>query len=249
MQTVTFKQSLILWIIGVIGVLSLLITPFPISIFPTEVQQKINPETFKYLLLINPLMMVTLAVLMGHFITAKVGLHSFILENFVQGKAINKDAIKNLIMYAIPCGLAAGIFLVLYTYFLNPYLPKELAELEKIYQPNFLIRFLYGGVTEEILLRWGILSLIIWIFKLIFKNTKPLFWWLSIIISSILFGMGHLPITFMLIKNVTPFLIFFIVSSNAIFGILAGWLFWKKGLEYSILAHISAHCVLILATF
>lgn len=246
MQTVTFKQSYTLWIMGVIGVFSLLITPFPISIFPTEVQQKINPETFKYLLLINPLIMVTLAVIIGHFITSKVGLHSFILENIIQGKPIEKNVINNLFIYAIPFGLAAGIFLVLYTYFLSPYLPKELSELDKLYQPNFLIRFLYGGITEEILLRWGILSLIIWVFKLIFKDTKPLFWWLSIFISSILFGMGHLPITFILIKNVTPFLIFFIISSNALFGIVAGWLFWKKGLEYSMLAHIAAHCVLML---
>lgn len=245
MQTVTFKQSLLLWVIGVIGILSLLITPIPISIFPAAIQHKINPDTFKYLLLINPLLMVTLAVVIGHFITAKVGLHSFIIEKIIQGKKIEKNVIKNLLMYAIPCGLVAGVFLVLYTYFLSPYLPKELAELGKIYNPNFLTRFLYGGITEEILLRWGILSLIIGVFKLIFKDTKPLFWWLSIIISSILFGMGHLPITLMLIKNVTPFLIFFIISSNAIFGLVAGWLFWKKGLEYSILAHIAAHCILI----
>lgn len=245
MQTVAFKQSLILWIMGLLGVLSLLITPMPISIFPAEIQRKINPETFKYLMLINPIIMVTLAILIGHFITAKVGLHAFILEKVIQGKGISKEAVKDLLIFAIPCGMVTGIFFLIYTYLMIPYLPKELTELDKIFQPNFLTRFLYGGITEEILMRWGIMSLFIWLFKLIFKDTKPLFWWWSILMSAILFGMGHLPITHLLIKNFTPILTFYIVSSNALFGILAGWLFWKKGLEYSIIAHVAAHCVLI----
>jgi membrane protease YdiL (CAAX protease family) len=36
---------------------------------------------------------------------------------------------------------------------------------------------------------------------------------------------------------------------NSIFGIVAGFLYWRRGLEAAILAHMSAHLVLILAIY
>lgn len=246
MQAVTLKKSLLLWTIGIIGVLSLLMTPFPISIFPKEIQHKINPNTIQYLMLINPLMLITIATIIGHFSARSVGLKTPILDTIFQKERLSSKILNDILKYAVAGGIISGITIVILSLLCSPLLPKELTDLEKQFQPHFLTRFLYGGVTEEIIVRWGILSLIILVLKSIFKNNNPLFWWISILISSVLFGLGHLPITFMLVKNVTPFLIFFIVVSNSIFGIIAGWLFWKKGLEASIIAHIVAHCILIL---
>lgn len=245
MQAIALKKSLILWIIGIIGVLSLLMTPFPLSIFPKEIQHKIDPSTFKYLMLINPLILITFATIIGHISAKKVGLKTPVLDNLFQKESLSSTTVIDILKYALAGGIIAGIIIVLLSVFCSPLLPKELSDLEKQFQPHFLTRFLYGGIAEEIMVRWGILSLIMLIFKSIFKNNTSLFWWLSIIISSILFGLGHLPITFMLVKNATPFLIFFIILSNSIFGIISGWLFWKKGLEASIIAHIVAHCILI----
>jgi membrane protease YdiL (CAAX protease family) len=245
MQAIDLKKSLLLWIIGIIGVLSLLMTPFPLTIFPKEIQHKIDPSTFQYLMLINPIILITFATIIGHFSAQKVGLKTPILDNLFQQEKLSIATVKDIVKYALVGGVMAGIIIVLLSVLCSPLLPKELLDLEKQFQPHFLTRFLYGGITEEIIVRWGILSLIMLLFKSIFKHNSPLFWWISIVISSILFGLGHLPITFMLVKNATPFLIFFIVFSNSIFGVISGWLFWKKGLEASMIAHIIAHCILI----
>jgi membrane protease YdiL (CAAX protease family) len=245
MQAIALKKSLLLWIIGIIGVLSLLMTPLPLTIFPKEIQHKIDPSTFQYLMLINPIILITFATIIGHFSAKKLGLKTPILDNLFQHERLSIATVSDILKYALAGGVIAGIIIVLLSVLCLPLLPKELSDLEKQFQPHFLTRFLYGGITEEIIVRWGILSLIMLLFKSIFKHISPLFWWISIVISSILFGLGHLPITFMLVKNVTPFLIFFIVLSNSIFGVISGWLFWKKGLEASMIAHIIAHCILI----
>ena len=246
MQAIALKKSLILWTIGIIGVLSLLMTPFPLTIFPKEIQHKIDPSTFQYLMLINPIILITFGTIIGYFSASKVGLKTPILDNLFQPERLSIATVSDIVKYALSGGVIAGIIIVSLSVLCSPLLPVELLDLEKQFQPHFLTRFLYGGITEEIIVRWGIMSLIMLIFKSIFKNNSSLFWWISIVISSILFGLGHLPITFMLVKNTTPFLIFFIVLSNSIFGIISGWLFWKKGLEASIIAHIATHCVLML---
>jgi len=39
----------------------------------------------------------------------------------------------------------------------------------------------------------------------------------------------------------------FIVLANSFFGLVAGYLYWRKGLEAAIIAHMSAHIVFIAA--
>ncbi|MED4462639.1 CPBP family glutamic-type intramembrane protease [Metabacillus fastidiosus] len=56
--------------------------------------------------------------------------------------------------------------------------------------------------------------------------------------TAILFGIGHLGAVFSIIETVTPLLIVRTIFLNAVLGIICGYLYWKKGLEYAIIAHI-----------
>jgi membrane protease YdiL (CAAX protease family) len=107
---------------------------------------------------------------------------------------------------------------------------------------SFLASF-YGGIAEEVLLRLFLMTLLVWIAFKIKKtaNGKPTATgiWLAIIISSIIFGLGHLPITSGL-TAITPLVILRAVLLNGVAGIIFGWLYWKKGLESAILSHFSA---------
>ncbi len=53
----------------------------------------------------------------------------------------------------------------------------------------------------------------------------------AILISSILFGLGHLPVAFMLFPEPTATLVFFVIAANSAFGMVAGILYWRRGLE------------------
>ncbi len=56
---------------------------------------------------------------------------------------------------------------------------------------------LYGGITEELMLRWGFLTLVAWIGWRLFQPRKgvpgPGIMWSAIILAAVLFGLGHLP--------------------------------------------------------
>jgi membrane protease YdiL (CAAX protease family) len=111
-----------------------------------------------------------------------------------------------------------------------------------------LLASLYGGIVEEILMRLFLMSLIAWIIAAVFRITEPIknnwVMWSAIIITAILFGLGHLPVTASLIA-ITPLVVTRAIVLNGIGGIVFGWLYWKKGLLFAMVAHGTTDIVLL----
>ena len=108
-----------------------------------------------------------------------------------------------------------------------------------------LTRLLYGGIVEELLLRWGIMSLFVW---LAWRRERrapagPVLVRLdgSWLRPPLLFAAGHLPVLHLLIPDPPAWLIGLVLAANALPGMLFGWLFWRRGLEAAIGAHALAH--------
>jgi membrane protease YdiL (CAAX protease family) len=112
---------------------------------------------------------------------------------------------------------------------------------------------LYGGLTEEILLRWGVMTFLVWMFWRIFQRgtgrPRGVYFVAAIILSAVMFGIGHLPIASILAGGLTVPVVIYVITANSIFGIVAGFLYWRRGLESAILAHMFAHVVLIAAIY
>ena len=108
------------------------------------------------------------------------------------------------------------------------------------------VGLLYGGVIEEVLVRLFVMSLFVWSFKLLFarlndmENIPGWIYWIAIFLSAALFAALHLPITFQTIGNSFPIILRCMVL-NGIGGIGFGYLYWKKGLSCSIVAHATTH--------
>jgi membrane protease YdiL (CAAX protease family) len=68
----------------------------------------------------------------------------------------------------------------------------------------------------------------------------------GIVLSALLFGVGHLPVAQLLTDNPSVYLYVYIIVGNAIFGCIAGWLFYKRGLECAMLAHMVAHITMMI---
>lgn len=112
---------------------------------------------------------------------------------------------------------------------------------------SLAVSLLYGGVTEELMVRWGLLSLIAWAGWKLFAQESPArhaaVVWCAIVLSSFVFGLGHLPgvaADFPL----TPLVVCRTLVLNGIGGIVFGWLFWRRSLESAIVAHASVHLTL-----
>ena len=110
------------------------------------------------------------------------------------------------------------------------------------------VRFLYGGVTEEILLRWGVMTFLVWLLSKIFQRGEgpPRAMWfiVSIVGSALLFGAGHLPLAAALAGGLTLTVVAYVIAANSLFGIVAGILYWRYGLESAVIAHVATHIVL-----
>jgi membrane protease YdiL (CAAX protease family) len=72
---------------------------------------------------------------------------------------------------------------------------------------------------------------------------------LAILISSFIFGLGHLPVAVFLIPETTLALVLFVIVANSAFGLVAGYLYWKYGLEAAIIAHMLCHVLLATASY
>ena len=239
--------GIILIILGIIGVASMLTMDIPL---PPEAEailkDKFTAGQIKLLTLINPTILLIIFVVIGTILYQKVNLKVPIIEKLI---GIRKESIKttSILKYGIVGGILSGILLSLIGLVYNPILPAEFIELGESLKPTLVARFLYGGLTEEILMRFGLMTLIVWLCSKIFKGTKPFVFWTGIVIAAIIFAFGHFPIAYQAVDNPTTGLLTYILIGNSIGGIIFGWLYWKKGLESAFIAHIFTHIVMIFA--
>jgi membrane protease YdiL (CAAX protease family) len=109
---------------------------------------------------------------------------------------------------------------------------------------------LYGGIVEELLMRWGVMTLLAWIgWRLTSRAGKrepgapsKVVMWTAITLAALLFGAGHLPTTAMIV-SLTPVVIVRALVLNGIGGMLFGWLYWQRSLEAAMIAHATFHVV------
>ena len=115
-------------------------------------------------------------------------------------------------------------------------------------------RLLYGGITEELLLRWGVMAPLAWFLW----RARAAVWrptpgptagtmWAAIVGSALLFGLGHLP-ALAASLGLTQALVVRTVLLNAVAGVGLGWLFWRRSLEAAMVAHAAFHVALLVVS-
>jgi membrane protease YdiL (CAAX protease family) len=149
-------------------------------------------------------------------------------------------------------GLIAGTLGGLLLIAVGHYSPEALTDALERFNPPLLARMLYGGLTEELLLRWGLMTALVWLTWRFLQHRRGApragYVWLAIVVSALLFGAGHLPAASALIGKLDGGIVAFVVGANAVFGMLFGYLFWRFGLEAAMIAHAMAHLVNYLAS-
>ncbi len=247
----------ILLFVGLIGVVSILLidlsavaalVPNTTGDIPT-----ITPA-LKLLSLVQPALILAVAVLIGVALAPKVRLSAPVAEALAGGGNIF-TSLRPQLAAGVVGGLAGGLAIVLISLLSKPFLSTH--AVDRIGKFSRVLplptRILYGGVTEELLLRWGFMTLIVWVaWRLLQKGrdipTKAHFVG-AILLSSLVFGAGHLPVAYVLLSDSFGLaLVLFVILANSAFGVIAGYLYWRKGLECAMIAHILCHLVLAFAS-
>ena len=152
-------------------------------------------------------------------------------------------------VYTMFVGFGCALVMISDYYLFAPLSPQIQATYtkESFTLVSLLFSMLYGGIIEEIMLRFFFLSLLVFIFDLIGRKTKNgktlprWYYWMANIIAALLFALGHLPATRMAFGSLTPMLVGRALLLNGVLGLVFGFLYIKKGLQYAMLAHASTH--------
>ena len=248
------RLFVILLISGFAGILSFLFVDLSslLAILPATASTKMpfSPLSIKLLGLIQPTILLAVAVLLGVLLARKCGLSAPAFEALARGNGFVR-ALRPQIIPGLIGGLLGGIAIILSWVLGKPLLPPEFAaraeQLNKFLP--LITRLLSGGITEELLLRWGVLTLLVWAAWRLFQKgqgePRRVYFVSAIVISSILFGLGHLPVAIALGSKLTTAIVLYVVMANSSFGLIAGYLYWRKGLEAAILAHMLTHVLIV----
>ncbi len=244
-----WKPFLVLSAIGLIGVLSLLWQLLPqldqtLAMLPEEPELPVS--LLVILSLLQSAILVLVAVAIGCLTAPRVGLVSLLYEKSAYGAEV-LTRFKKQLTRAVVIGLLFALFAVVFDLIVMPFAGSAISNIDagdSSLLGQLGLGLLYGGITEELLLRWGIMSLLVWLGWKIFNRSAgkpaPALIWTCNIIAAVLFGLGHLP-ALAAIAPLTTVLVLRTVFLNAIGGVAFGWLFWRHSLEAAMTAHAFTH--------
>lgn len=234
-------QVLAIW--GAAGLLSLLALPVE-AIVP---ETTLPPMLLRLVATIQPALLTILAITVGTALAPKVGLSAPLAQAIAERGEV-RTVLARQAGPALAVALAVAAILLAYGRFTQPYFEQsgDLARKLAAFSPPLVTRLLYGGIVEELLTRWGLVSLFAWgLWRLRGRPTAmgAGSYWLAIALAALLFAAGHLPVLFMAAPSPPTWLIGAVLAGNAGPGLLFGWLYWRRGLEAAMLAHAGAHLI------
>jgi membrane protease YdiL (CAAX protease family) len=233
-----------LFVLGLLGVLSMLTMDIPLPDEAREIlEAQFSPQQIKLLMLVNPVILLIIAVMIGTILHEKVGLRVPVLEAIIRKEPVEGG--RSLLMSGVIYGLIAGLLLLIVSHLFEQFLPAAFIELGEKLAPTLPARFLYGGITEEILMRFGLMTLMVYLASRALGGLKDAAYWIGLLVAAVIFAVGHFPVAFSVVEEPSAVLLSYILIGNTIGGIIFGWLYWKRGLEAAMLAHIFTHVVLV----
>lgn len=223
-------------LIGLIGTATMLLAPLE-----RIVRTEIPAMTLRLLAIIQPSVLVLAFAALGLWAGRGLGLDAPVVRAWAERRPM-LPALRPQLVPATIAGAAAALVLVLFWFQVSA-MPAVASKLGTLELP-LVTKLLYGGVVEELMLRWGLMSFFAWlVWRLAGRPSPPPAWilWTAILLSAILFAAGHLPVLYLLLPAPPPQLVLMVIAGNSVPGMLFGWLFWRRGLEAAMIAHALAH--------
>lgn len=184
-----------------------------------------------------------LSLFTGIFLGKKAGLRATMLESLFEGRGL-PEGFSSSLKLSVLLGFLVGAIIfatdrLVFSMFTEPF--TILLSSPPIEQ-RILYSF-YAGIVEEIILRFFLVTLLVWISWKIKKTSEGLptttGFWLSILLVSMIYGIGYL-LSLASVTDYNAILSLATITLGIISGSVFGWLYWKKGLEAAIIANLSA---------
>lgn len=144
--------------IGLAGVLSLLLAPFERLASGQDLS-----FTIRVVMLVQPAVLIIAAVATGQALAGKLGLGTPLIDAWLKGTGFG-PVLRRQAPAALLTGLIVGLLMIAYSSVILPAF-TDTATMEKMaaFEVPLVTRLLYGGITEELLTRWGLMTLFAWV--------------------------------------------------------------------------------------
>ncbi|MDR5709095.1 MAG: CPBP family intramembrane glutamic endopeptidase [Armatimonadota bacterium] len=244
-----WREFLLLSMAGITG--AILVIPYSLTLQAPRLKQLPVPlQVLIPIQVAQNAVFIAMAVGLGLLLAKRTGLGAPLLEAWLSGER-SWQRLKGILPPSVVLGAAVAlIVVVLDVLIFASRVPRVLTRSPQIpVWEGFLASF-YGGITEELFMRLGLFSLLVWLLTKVcrtaqgFPSTGIL--WTANVLVAVLFGLGHLPATAMLVP-LTPLVAVRAVALNGLASLAFGYLYWTRGLEAAMLAHFTADVVLHVA--
>lgn len=197
-------------------------------------------ETLQFATALQSAVLVLVAAAIGALLAPKVGVSAPAISA-IGGPGRVLDALRSQLVPGVVGGcMGAAVIVAFYAFS-----PDSLAAVQHDAPLPLAVRVLYGGITEEVLIRWGLMTATAWAgWKIFQKDSQKPSWavmWAAIVVSALIFGASHVPAIAQSLPVLPAAVVAYVTIGNAVFGVAAGYLFWRYGLEAAIAAHVLAH--------
>lgn len=205
---------------------------------------------------LEQMFLLAVAICMGLILGPKVGIGTPFLNDSFSEPPERPRQVRSSCVMALASGVGVAIVIAIADPWLAALLPEwpesaRRAEqaAENIAAWKSLLAFFSAGVTEELLFRFGLMTLLAWLGAKLARRKVPgpLVFWAANLLSAFVFGLAHLSNAVQLGIPVTQELILYVAVTNGFGGVVFGWLYCRQGLMAAIIAHFAADVVLKIA--
>jgi hypothetical protein len=238
MTPAAYPKFAIWWrltLLGLVGISSMLLAPLE-RLIPLQAA----PILVRLVAQIQPSLLVLALVALGVWSAPKVGLDAPVVRAWAERRPIFA-AFRRQLPAATLVGLAVAAVLLAFWAIVAT---QPISDPLRGFNIPLVTKVLYGGIVEELLLRWGVMSFLVWAaWRLAGRPERMPAWcvWTGMALAALLFAAGHLPVLHLLLPDPPSWLIALVLGGNALPGMLFGWLYWRHGLEAAMIAHALAH--------
>ena len=209
-------------------------------------QKQPSRQTIIIASFVQSLVLVIIAAAVGTALAPRAGLGAPFFEALVTAGTSAWAALQPQLLPAVVLGVAGAlVFIAAYFWFFRQRLDAPTLEAIETVRTSLGMkaRILYGAIVEEVLIRWGLMTLFVWLGVLLVGEPTDLVMWIAIIVSGILFGLGHTPGIMAAGGQKSTMFYAAEISLNLWAAIIFGWLFWQYGLAAAMIAHGLFHLV------
>lgn len=239
----------VLFGVGAIGVVALLPTLIPLVADAVAGPGRGAPPLHVLVALasVQPLVLLAAGVALGVWLAPGLRLHSHLVA--VPGAEGERSRFASELPLAAGVGIATAAVLLAVDAATRSWVSpmgSMMALTEGRTAAVTLAGVLYGGIAEELIVRWGLVTLLAWLaLRAAGRRERPPpgVMWFAIAVAAVAFSAAHLPTLAARGIPLTSGVVARTLLLNGAGGLAFGWLYWRRSIEAAMVAHASVQVV------